>query len=87
MKTVTKTGKTVDEAVEAAIAELGCTKEEAQIEVISEGSEGGFLSRIADVCINLPADKPKDVQELTLPVYHFLCLALEKYYFDSESII
>ena len=43
MKTVTKTGKTVDEAVEAAIAELGCTKEEAQIEVISEGSEGGFL--------------------------------------------
>jgi len=51
------------------------------------GSEGGFLSRIADVCINLPADKPKDVQELTLPVYHFLCLALEKYYFDSESII
>ena len=43
MKTVTKTGKTFDEAVEAAIAELGCTKEEAQIEVISEGSEGGFL--------------------------------------------
>lgn len=43
MKTVTKTGKTVDEAVDAAIAELGCTKEEAQIEVISEGSEGGFL--------------------------------------------
>ena len=43
MKTVTKTGKTVDEAVEEAIAELGCTKEEAQIEVISEGSEGGFL--------------------------------------------
>lgn len=43
MKTVTKTGKTVDEAVEAAIVELGCTKEEAQIEVISEGSEGGFL--------------------------------------------
>ena len=43
LKTVTKTAKTVDEAVEAAIAELGCTKEEAQIEVISEGSEGGCL--------------------------------------------
>lgn len=43
IKTVTKTAKTVDEAVEAAIAELGCTKEEAQIEVVSEGSEGGFL--------------------------------------------
>ena len=43
LKTVTKTAKTVDEAVEAAIAELGCTKEQAKIEVISEGSEGGFL--------------------------------------------
>lgn len=43
LKTVNKTAKTVDEAVEAAIAELGCTKEQAQIEVISEGSEGGFL--------------------------------------------
>ncbi|MBO4449594.1 MAG: protein jag [Clostridiales bacterium] len=43
LKTVTKTAKTVDEAVEAAIAELGCTKEQAQIEVVSEGSEGGFL--------------------------------------------
>ena len=43
IKTVTKTAKTVDEAVEAAIAELGCTKEEAQIEVVTEGSEGGFL--------------------------------------------
>ena len=43
LKTVTKTAKTVDEAVEAAIAELGCSKDEAQIDVISEGSEGGFL--------------------------------------------
>ena len=43
LKTVTKTAKTVDEAVEAAIAELGCSKEQAQIEVINEGSEGGFL--------------------------------------------
>ncbi len=43
LKTVIKTAKTVDEAVEAAIAELGCTKEQAQIEVINEGSEGGFL--------------------------------------------
>lgn len=42
-KTVTKTAATVDEAVAAAIAELGCSKEEAQIEVISEGAAGGFL--------------------------------------------
>ncbi|MBO4426306.1 MAG: protein jag [Clostridiales bacterium] len=42
-KTVTKTAATVDEAVEAALAELGCSKEDAKIEVISEGAAGGFL--------------------------------------------
>ena len=42
-KSVIKTGATVDEAIEAALAELGCTKEQATIEVIEEGTEGGFL--------------------------------------------
>ena len=42
-KTVIKTGKTVDEAVEAALSELGCTKEQATVEVVEEGTEGGFL--------------------------------------------
>lgn len=42
-KTVIKTGKTVDEAIETALSELGCTKEQATIEVVEEGTEGGFL--------------------------------------------
>ena len=42
-KSVIKTGKTVDEAIEAALSELGCTKEQATIEVVEEGTEGGFL--------------------------------------------
>ena len=42
-KTVIKTGKTVDEAIEAALSELGCTKEQATVEVVEEGTEGGFL--------------------------------------------
>jgi spoIIIJ-associated protein len=42
-KTVIKTGKTIDEAIEAALSELGCTKEQATIEVVEEGTEGGFL--------------------------------------------
>ena len=42
-KSVVKTGATVDEAIEAALTELGCTKEQATIEVIEEGTEGGFL--------------------------------------------
>ena len=42
-KTVIKTGKTVDEAIQAALSELGCTKEQATIEVVEEGTEGGLL--------------------------------------------
>ena len=42
-KSVVKTGATVEEAIEAALTELGCTKEQATIEVIEEGTEGGFL--------------------------------------------
>ena len=42
-KSVIKTGATVDEAIEAALSELGCTKEQATIEVVEEGTEGGFL--------------------------------------------
>ena len=41
-KTVVKTGKTVDEAIESALAELGVSKEDAKIEVINEPA-GGFL--------------------------------------------
>ena len=41
-KSVVKTGKTVDEAINAALEELGVSKEEATIEVLSE-DKGGFL--------------------------------------------
>ncbi|MBQ4270582.1 MAG: protein jag [Clostridiales bacterium] len=41
-KTIVKTGKTVEEAIESALAELGVAKEDAVIEIISEPA-GGFL--------------------------------------------
>ena len=40
MNEIQKTGKTVDEAVALALGELGITKDEAEIEVIEEGSRG-----------------------------------------------
>lgn len=40
MKSVEKTGKTIDEAVEKALAELGISKDEAEIEVLIEPSRG-----------------------------------------------
>ena len=45
------------------------------------GEGGGRLSRLSDVCIALPETETFRVQELTLPVYHWLCAALEKRFF------
>src|SRR5665648_16544 len=42
-KTVTKTAKTVEEAIALAIEELGVSEDEAVVEIIDEGTTGGFL--------------------------------------------
>ena len=41
------------------------------------GQTGGEIRRFADVTVKLPALSAYEVQELTLPVYHALCAALE----------
>lgn len=41
------------------------------------GKTGGTLSEIADVCICVPALETYHIQELHLPVYHFLCAYVE----------
>ena len=45
------------------------------------GKSGGKLSDICDCLIKLPADETYRVQELTLPVYHALCAAVENEFF------
>lgn len=47
------------------------------------GDTGGKLSAFADVTVKLPAHTPFEVQELTLPVYHALCAALEAELFSE----
>jgi spoIIIJ-associated protein len=42
-KSVTKTARTVEEAISLAIEELGVSEEEAVIEVVEDGSSKGFL--------------------------------------------
>lgn len=47
------------------------------------GAGGGELANIADVTIKAPIKETFMVQELHLPIYHCLCLMLEKYFFDN----
>lgn len=41
------------------------------------GESGGELNGICDICIKVPETETFKVQELHLPVYHFLCAGLE----------
>ena len=46
------------------------------------GGTGGELAKIADVAIIVSGNKPSEIQELHLPVYHYLCATVESYFFD-----
>jgi len=42
------------------------------------GEGGGKIKDIADICIRVPEKETYKVQELHLPVYHFICMAVEE---------
>jgi len=45
------------------------------------GKDGGKLAKIADVSIIVPSNETFMIQEYHLPIYHFLCLNLEKEFY------
>jgi len=45
------------------------------------GADGGELARTADITLRAPARETHLIQELHLPIYHALCLALEEHFF------
>ena len=49
------------------------------------GETGGKLNNVVDVCIRVPEKITYKVQELHLPIYHSLCLELEKYFFKETN--
>lgn len=46
------------------------------------GKSGGKLKGIADICICVPEAETFKVQELHLPVYHYLCAETEAHFFN-----
>ncbi len=47
------------------------------------GKSGGLLKSMADVCIVVPEKETFKIQELHLPIYHALCMMVEKRFFGS----
>ena len=45
------------------------------------GEKESELSEISDACIQVPEFETYKIQELHLPIYHCLCLMLEKYFY------
>lgn len=45
------------------------------------GNTGGKLKEHADIAIRVPETETYKIQELHLPVYHYLCAAVEDYFF------
>ena len=49
------------------------------------GRSGGKLLKNCDVCVRAPEDETYKIQELHLPIYHTLCLMLEKTFFGEKN--
>jgi len=47
------------------------------------GKSGGDLAPLADVAIKVPSDNVAEIQELHLPVYHWLSIELEAAFFPE----
>lgn len=45
-------------------------------------ASGGKLREIADICICVPETETFKIQELHLPVYHYLCAEIENHFFN-----
>ena len=47
------------------------------------GKNGGSISKIATVSIKVPETETYKVQELHLPIYHYLCAEIERMLFEE----
>lgn len=47
------------------------------------GKTGGKLKETADICICAPETETFKIQELHLPIYHYLCASAEKRFFSE----
>ena len=69
-KSVTKTAKSVEEAIALAVAELGINEDDAIVEIIDEGPSGGFLGLgKKQATVKVTASEEEEAEE-SEPVYY-----------------
>ena len=66
---------------ERAKAEWSVAKACGLVEIGLTGQKGGLLNELADIALRVPETETFKVQELHLPVYHYLCAAVEAHFF------
>lgn len=80
MQAIEKTAKTVNEAVEQALTELGITRDEAEVDIIEEPSKGlfGFFgSRPAKVRVTIKDTPERRVRELLTKIMKAMDLSVQ----------
>ena len=53
--------------------------------ILLTGSTLNACSELADISIHVPEIEAHKVQELHLPIYHYLCIELERIFFDPKE--
>ncbi|MFC0472134.1 SIS domain-containing protein [Halalkalibacter kiskunsagensis] len=61
---------------------LKVAKAKGLITIGFTGQSGGKMKELCDVCICVPWQETLDIQERHLPIYHTLCIMLEKEFFQ-----
>lgn len=77
LRSITKEAKTVDEAIRQALDELGIDKDQAEIEIISEGNKGllGLIgSKNAVVKVTEKLNIEQIVQEFLEPIFEKMAI-------------
>jgi len=84
IKVIEATGKTEDEAIQSALAELGCTRDQVSVEIL-ERAKSGFLGIGASPAkIRVSFEQPDDIITLT---ENFLKGLLEKMGSDAVPVL
>ena len=84
IRVIEATGKTEDDAIQSALAELGCTREQVSVEIL-ERAKSGFLGIGATPAkIRVSFEEPDDILTLT---ENFLKGLLEKMGSDAVPVL